>query len=68
MENTCEKCVWFGDAILCCFHPENEGVRAFLTQKACEKFRDYELNPLSREEFYKSLNINCEYDNENNCV
>lgn len=50
MENTCDKCLWFGSAIYCCFHPDNEGRRAFPNMKACDVFRNRENNPLTEEE------------------
>lgn len=50
MKNTCKKCIWFGDAIFCCFHPINEGIRAFPDTDACDSFRDSDEGPLTEEE------------------
>lgn len=67
MKDTCEKCLWFGSAILCCFHPENEGIRAFPNMKACNKFRNVEDGPMTEEEKNKFKKLFCN-DKEDNCL
>ena len=57
-EKNCSTCGYFGDAIFCCFHPDNEGRRAFPNTKACNKHRNFAENPLTESEkndFFKNL-------------
>lgn len=68
MKDTCEKCLWFGSAILCCFHPDNEGSRAFPNMAACNHFRNYEDGPMTDEEKNKFMKMLFCDDKEDNCL
>lgn len=40
MSRICKNCAYYGSALFVCFHPENEGIRAFDTTPACKKYTE----------------------------
>lgn len=51
---TCKDCVFYSSALFVCFHPENEGIRAFENSIACGKHRT-ELKLDERINFFNKL-------------
>ena len=54
MGKTCADCVYFSCALFVCFHPKNEGRRAFPDTPGCGKHRT-ELNEQEEKEFKNQL-------------
>ena len=56
-ENTkkCATCGYFACAIFCCLHPDNEGIRAFENTDACDKYMNFDENPMDDVERNKLL-------------
>lgn len=54
MNKVCKDCAYFSCALFVCFHPENEGIRAFENTPACQH-HTIELTDKQKEELNNFL-------------